>query len=123
MYELSNVNDCPSCGTIIPASQNFCAVCGTQMNMNCPKCETLQSIYNNNCTHCGEKLRADEVIVLKQSSEIVNEKSIKAPKVNQFAKIFNKAKSGIVDLAASLKAKPLAEGQSTQKSEKPKKGK
>lgn len=56
MHELSSVNDCPTCGTLVPVSNNFCGACGTQMNINCPKCESLQSIYTVFCSSCGERL-------------------------------------------------------------------
>jgi uncharacterized OB-fold protein len=59
MHELSSVNDCPTCGTLVPVTQNYCAVCGTQMNLNCPKCEALQSIYHVYCSNCGQRLGED----------------------------------------------------------------
>lgn len=61
MNELSSVNDCPTCGTLVPVSQNYCAVCGTQMNINCPGCEGLQSIYNAFCSSCGKQLTPVEI--------------------------------------------------------------
>ncbi|MCC7304038.1 zinc ribbon domain-containing protein [bacterium] len=67
MHELSSVNDCPTCGTLVPMSSNFCGVCGTQMNINCKKCESIQSIYTIYCSMCGERLgeEAPQVSVLK----------------------------------------------------------
>lgn len=56
MHELSNVNDCPTCGTLVPMIHNYCPVCGTQMNVTCTKCEATQSIYHVHCSNCGEKL-------------------------------------------------------------------
>lgn len=66
MYELSSVNDCPSCHTLVPTSHNYCAVCGTQMNVNCPKCDVLQSIYNGFCSSCGTKLTPEEKKVVDE---------------------------------------------------------
>jgi predicted RNA-binding Zn-ribbon protein involved in translation (DUF1610 family) len=116
MYELSNVNDCPTCGTIIPAAQNFCAACGTQMNMNCPKCESLQSIYNNNCTQCGEKLRKDEVVVVKEEPAVAV--AVEKPlKVNKLAMLFAKAKTSVSSVVN--KAKIDTSKEVKQKVEKP----
>ena len=57
MQELSNINDCPNCGTIVPSTQHFCAACGTQMNVKCHGCGSMQSIYNIHCGACGEQLQ------------------------------------------------------------------
>jgi len=103
MHELSSVNDCPMCGTLIPVAQNFCAVCGTQMNVNCPKCESLQSIYNIHCSTCGEKLGD----VDKQSTKL----KVTGMKVNLLQKIGEavlSVKNAVVTKVGSLKAK-LAE--------------
>ncbi|WKZ29844.1 MAG: hypothetical protein QY314_03475 [Candidatus Dojkabacteria bacterium] len=59
MHELSNINDCPQCKTMVPTSSNYCIVCGYQMNTTCGKCEYVQSVFNNYCLSCGEKLRED----------------------------------------------------------------
>jgi hypothetical protein len=77
MHELSSVNDCPTCSTLVPVTQNYCAACGTQMNVNCPKCDSLQSIYNGFCSHCGQKLTPEK------KEEVVEEKevAVRGPRV------------------------------------------
>lgn len=100
MHELSSVNDCPSCGTLVPLSHNFCAVCGTQMNVNCRKCEALQSIYNVHCSNCGEKIEEED----KQNSKLI----VVSHKVNMLQKIGQavlKSKDSFVEKVKKLKSK------------------
>lgn len=70
MNELSSVNDCPTCGTLVPITHNFCAACGTQMNTVCPGCEASQSIYNLHCSQCGRQIgEKKETVVQKTKGE------------------------------------------------------
>jgi hypothetical protein len=79
MHELSNINDCPRCKTMVPTSSNYCVVCGYQMNTTCEKCEYVQSVFNNYCLSCGKKLRDDvqetpavpEVLVTQSTKTVV----------------------------------------------------
>jgi len=100
MHELSSVNDCPTCGTLVPVSQNFCAVCGTQMNLNCPKCEALQSIYNVFCSNCGQRLGEDAK--QEYSLKVV---SHKANLLQKLGEAVLSAKATFINGAGNLKQK------------------
>lgn len=100
MHELSSVNDCPTCGTLVPVSNNFCPVCGTQMNVTCAKCEATQSIYHIHCTNCGEKIGEEQ----KQVSKL----KIVSHKQNIFQKIGEAvlgAKNGIAQKLVAIRSK------------------
>jgi uncharacterized OB-fold protein len=115
MHELSSVNDCPSCGTLIPTTQNFCAACGTQMNVNCPKCESLQSIYNSFCSGCGSKLTPEP-------REIPKEEVVAAPpKQKMFDKIGSivlQAKSAVTGVVSAAKKKSESKKNKQESAEK-----
>lgn len=100
MHELSSVNDCPTCGTLVPVSHNFCPVCGTQMNVTCAKCEATQSIYHIHCTNCGEKIGEEQ----KQVSKL----KIVSHKQNIFQKIGEAVigtKNGLVQKLRDIRTK------------------
>lgn len=112
MYELSTVNDCPNCNTLVPVGQNFCAVCGTMMNIDCPKCASSQSIYNTFCNQCGDRLAADEKPFKPQE------------KGSAIAKMSLREKLATVLTKAKGKVSTSAESFQKQVAEKlPKKGK
>ncbi|RAP48654.1 MAG: peptidase M48 [Methanosphaera sp. rholeuAM6] len=52
-----NQFNCPKCGNIIKACDNFCNNCGYNKNSrNCPKCGHNNKEGENFCTECGNKL-------------------------------------------------------------------
>lgn len=104
MYELSTVNDCPNCGTLVPVGQNFCSLCGTMMNVACPKCESSQSIYNSFCNQCGHKIATDENPVVMKQKENVSGKSAVSLR-EKLAQVFTKAKSSVSTGAQSFQKK------------------
>jgi hypothetical protein len=113
MHELSSVNDCPNCGTLVPVSHNYCAVCGTQMNINCPKCEAIQSIYNVHCSNCGETLGENQ----KQVSTL----QVHAHRVNileSMGQAVLKARDSIVTGMKDLKSKLVFKKKSKVPAEK-----
>ncbi len=124
MYELSSVNDCPSCHTLVPVGHNYCAVCGTQMNVNCPQCDTLQSIYNGFCSSCGKKLTPEEKKVVEEAVEmkpVVSDKK-KSTVVERINGLMGRIKSSLTAttqaVSKSLSAKKNSKVEKKESNEK-----
>lgn len=100
MYELSHVNDCPSCKNIVPEADNYCPTCGYQMNVKCEKCEHVQSIYNAHCVNCGHKIKTQEVVVQSTVSVPTNN----SPMERVFVQI-DKLVDGTIAKAKQIKSK------------------
>lgn len=53
---------CPGCGEKVPASSNFCPVCGTKMEAvaRCPSCGSAISSDMTFCVKCGTKIEREQ---------------------------------------------------------------
>jgi predicted RNA-binding Zn-ribbon protein involved in translation (DUF1610 family) len=104
MYELSNVNDCPSCKTMVPAGSNYCPVCGYQMNVTCANCNSIQSIYNMHCVQCGSRLREDDKLQVEVEPQSVSQTSTKRTNVaDTVLNIVNKVTKSIGETAKNVR--------------------
>ncbi len=107
MHELSSVNDCPHCGTLVPVTNNYCGVCGTQMNINCPKCEVIQSIYSVHCTNCGVRIGEEQKVVAPIKGVYAHESLLHKIK-DVISSSKSKAQAKIAQVKETLAAKKQA---------------
>lgn len=101
MYELSNVNDCPNCKTLIPNTFTFCPVCGYKMTVSCKGCGTEQSIYNSFCTKCGKTLNTQ---VFQQESASEGKKQSKIKMNKPSSEVGSSSNASKSDALTSVKA-------------------
>jgi len=122
MQELSNLNDCPTCGTLVAANQDFCAVCGTKMTDTCSSCGTSQSIYNLHCISCGNKMSTDNAETVKHYEQGQAKKATKIhSKKNS---VISQVKNLVTIMTEKRKAMKIVDkAKKTAKSVKSEKGK
>ena len=59
MMQQAPARNCPKCGSVVPAGNNFCPNCGASMQVQtvtCPKCGTSVASGTKFCPNCGNNL-------------------------------------------------------------------
>jgi|GEM_PF-5134978 len=90
LYELSAVNECPSCKTIIPMDYKFCPVCGFKMFKICKNCKTEQTIFNSYCHFCGAEFKSENILMNtmpQRRTEKVLKESVAGPDIKRIERI------------------------------------
>lgn len=63
--------NCPKCGAVTQAEQNYCGDCGRRLQNVCPGCGAANSPLFNFCGQCGKSLAAVGDVVLDRSGLIL----------------------------------------------------